>query len=169
MVDTSEPPFSRYILNGFDGLLCLTKRAAKAFRDRTNSIPVEFIPWYADPHIFKRKENVDGEEEYFSSGQTCATTPPFWPLVLKWMPNSIIAPKESAGRVPVPPNVEFVEIIDPRCRYLLSGARLVCRGKSCTSPSCRGSRGYFRLYFLARGHSDGKASPDDSFRMLIWT
>ena len=103
--------FSQYILNGFDGLLCLTKRAAKAFRDRTNSIPVKFIPWYADPNIFKREENVDGDEEYFLAvGKTMRDYPTLLAACAKIDAKfRIIAPKELAREEPVPNNVEFVE------------------------------------------------------------
>ena len=103
--------FSRYVLNGFDGLLCLTQSATKDFQARTDGIHSESIPWYADPGIFKRKGNGDAGGDYFLAvGKTMRDYPTLLAACAKVDAKfRIIAPKESAGNVPIPPNVEFVE------------------------------------------------------------
>ena len=77
------------------------------------------------------------------------------------MPNSHYCAKESAGRVPVPPNVEFVETStdppDAAISYL--ELRDWYAGAKAALLPLRGLRGYFRLYFLLEAIPDGKASP----------
>ena len=103
--------FSRYVLNGFDGLLCLTGNSTRDFKARTDDIPVDTIPWYADPDIFNPDVPVMGEGDYFLAvGKTRRDYPTLLTACAKVDAKfRIIAPKESAGSVPVPPNVEFVE------------------------------------------------------------
>lgn len=128
--------FSRYVLNGFDGLLCLTQKAARDFKERTNDVPVESIPWYADPEIFKREENIDVDEEYFLAvGKTRRDYPTLLAACAKVNARfRIIAPRELARKHSIPSNVEFVEtsskppdvaISYPELRDWYAGAKAV--------------------------------------------
>jgi glycosyltransferase involved in cell wall biosynthesis len=102
--------FSRYVLNGFDGLLCLTKKASEDFQGRTDGLLIESFPWYADPEIFKPDPEGCKGEYFLSVGKTCRD----YPTLLKACAQvdaqfRIIAPKEVAKEVPISPNVEFIE------------------------------------------------------------
>ena len=103
--------FTRYVLNGFDGILCLTKQAENNFQQRTNDISVRYLPWFADPDIFHSSEVTSDDEGYFLCvGKTRRDYPTLLKACAKVdIQFRIIAPKESAQGTPIPANVQFIE------------------------------------------------------------
>jgi len=103
--------FSRYVLNGFDGILCLTKQAERDFRTRTHELKIIQLNWFADPEIFHPAENPALDDGYFLSvGKTRRD----YPTLLKACsmvdaPCRIIAPAEAAQGTRIPPNVSFIQ------------------------------------------------------------
>ncbi|MBT5715653.1 MAG: glycosyltransferase [Opitutae bacterium] len=104
--------FSRYILNGFDGILCLTKQAENDFQKYTNEVCVKYLAWFADPEIFNCSHiNSQHDEGYFLS---VGKTQRDYKTLLKACAKvdatfRIIAPKEAAKHKFIPPNVQFIE------------------------------------------------------------
>ncbi len=128
--------FSRYVLNGFDGILCLTRQTEEDFQARTNDLHVSHLAWFADPAIFSPAESPDPDEGYFLSvGKTRRD----YATLLKACsmmdaPCRIIAPAKAAQGTQVPANVQFVEtsrnppdaaISYPELRNWYAGARAV--------------------------------------------
>ncbi|MBT5378219.1 MAG: glycosyltransferase family 4 protein [Opitutae bacterium] len=104
--------FSRYVLNGFDGILCLTKQAESDFQQRTNDVLVKYQAWFADPEIFmKDKERPPQDTGYFLSvGKTRRD----YITLLKACEKvnatfRIIAPRATAHESYIPQNVQFIE------------------------------------------------------------
>jgi len=104
--------FSRYVLNGFDGILCLTKQAESDFQQRTNEVLVKYQAWFADPQIFmKNKGDPPQDTGYFLSiGKTRRD----YITLLKACEKvnatfRIIAPIDAAQNTYIPPNVQFIE------------------------------------------------------------
>ena len=127
--------FSRYVLNGFDGLLCLTQKTASDFRERTNDVPVESIPWYADPSIFVPEEGKGSGDYFLAVGKTRRDYPTLLEACARVDAKfRIIAPKEVSKGVEIPENVLFIEtssdppdaaISYPELREWYAGAKAV--------------------------------------------
>ena len=104
--------FSRYVLNGFDGILCLTKQAESDFQQNTNEVLVKYQAWFADPGIFrKNKDNGLQDTGYFLC---IGKTQRDYTTLLKACEKvnatfRIIAPRATAQEAYIPPNVQFVE------------------------------------------------------------
>jgi len=104
--------FSRYVLNGFDGILCLTKQAESDFQQRANEVLVKYQTWFADPEIFmKNKARRPQETGYFLSvGKTRRDYITLLKACAKVNATfRIIAPSEAAQNAYIPPNVQFIE------------------------------------------------------------
>lgn len=127
--------FARFILNGFDGLLCLTRTTATDFRDRTNGIPVESLPWYADPALFIPSKGKSSGDYFLAVGKTRRDYPTLLAACSRVDAKfRIIAPKEVTAGVSIPENVQFVEtssnppdaaISYPELREWYAGAKAV--------------------------------------------
>ncbi len=128
--------FSSYVLNGFDGILCLTRQAADAFKERTDGVHVQYLPWFADPDIFQPKPEETGQGYFLCVGKTRRD----YPTLLKACAQvsdaqfRIIAPGEAAQGTTIPDNVQFIETSDdppdtaisyPELRDWYAGARAI--------------------------------------------
>lgn len=102
--------FSRYVLNGFDGVLCLTQKAASDFAAHSDDPEVRFIPWFADSQIFAPESQVDTGKYFLAVGKTRRDYTTLLEACAKVDAQfRIIAPKEVAQQTTIPPNVKFVE------------------------------------------------------------
>ena len=102
--------FTRYILNGFDGLLCLTQKAATDFAEATDEPKVQTIPWFADSEIFSPEETSGNGEYFLAVGKTRRDYVSLLEACSRVDSQfRIIAPKEVAQQTPIPSNVQFVE------------------------------------------------------------
>ena len=102
--------FSQYVLNGFDGILCLTRQATTAFSGRTTKVPVKHLSWFADPNIFHSKPSDRSQGYFLCVGKTRRDYPTLLKACSKVSAQfRIIAPDDAAQDTPIPENVQFVK------------------------------------------------------------
>jgi glycosyltransferase involved in cell wall biosynthesis len=102
--------FARYVLNGFDGILCLTQKAASDFKKQSDDPKIESLPWFADSEIFSPEIEGDTGNYFLAVGKTRRDYATLLEACSEVdAPFRIIAPKEVAQQTPIPPNVKFVE------------------------------------------------------------
>ena len=142
--------FSRYVLNGFDGILCLTKQAEHDYQQRTNEVLVKYQAWFADPDIFRQnKDNELQNTGYFLCiGKTRRDYITLLKACEKVNVNfRIIAPRATVKEAYIPPNVQFVEtsqnppdtaISYPELRDWYSNARAILIPLFCDADDTSG-------------------------------
>ena len=102
--------FSQYVLNGFDGILCLTRQATTAFSGRTTKVRVKHLSWFADPNIFHSKPSDRSQGYFLCVGKTRRDYPTLLKACSKVRAQfRIIAPDDAAQDTPIPENVKFVK------------------------------------------------------------
>ncbi|MBG29605.1 MAG: hypothetical protein CMI31_06340 [Opitutae bacterium] len=99
------------VARGFDGILCLTRKAESDFKDLAPDSHVRFVPWGVDTKMFNPSPVKQKTSDfYLAIGKTERDYETFLNACGKTKRNfRIIAPREVAQGRKIPSNVRFVE------------------------------------------------------------
>jgi glycosyltransferase involved in cell wall biosynthesis len=102
--------FSKATLRGYDGVLCLTKKAEAWFRPRCPRAVVRTIDWGADLDLFAGGDASSKGAFFFANGRTLRD----YPTLIEACRDGdfqvrVIAPRASVAGCDIPANVQFME------------------------------------------------------------